>query len=255
MAPLEVHEGTLDDPHLVAPLERGLQLRLLRALFHLTQDPLHLVGRQRPPAGARAHEPRHLRRRAHEVPRVVGQLHLHEEVAREELLLDLDLLALADLPHLLGRHHHPADHRPGGRRSWPATRWPTPPCSRTPSRCARRTTASARWRSRSLIGGSSPRSGTGRRRPRRGRRRARTPPPRPPRWSSSPRRGWASVTRRNSAITSRKNCWIRLRNSMLRLSLVYSTARAAGLPQRNELAGVEGFEPPSPGFGVQCSSR
>jgi hypothetical protein len=36
------------------------------------------------------------------VPGVVGQLHLHEQVAREELLLGLDLLALADLAHLLG---------------------------------------------------------------------------------------------------------------------------------------------------------
>src|SRR4029450_9775309 len=74
------------------------------------EDPLDPVGGQRDRLGPRAHEPRHLRRRAHEVPGVVGQLHLHEEVAREELLLDLDLLALPDLPHLLRRHHHPADH-------------------------------------------------------------------------------------------------------------------------------------------------
>src|SRR4029077_10318552 len=34
---------------------------------------------------------------------------LHQEVPGEELLLGLDLLALADLPYLLGRHDHAAD--------------------------------------------------------------------------------------------------------------------------------------------------
>src|SRR4029453_18925846 len=107
---LEVHERALDHPHLVALLEGRLQLRLLGALLHLAQDPLHLLGRKRHRLFSGADEPPHLRRGAHEVPGIVGQIHLHQEVAREELLLDLDLLALPDLPHFLGRHHHPADH-------------------------------------------------------------------------------------------------------------------------------------------------
>src|SRR5215813_11930286 len=107
---LEVHERPLDDTHLVALLERRLELRLLRALLHLTENPVDLVGGEGHRLGPRAHEPRDLRRRAHEVPGVVGELHLHEEIAGEELLLDLDLLALPDLPHLLRRHHDPADH-------------------------------------------------------------------------------------------------------------------------------------------------
>src|SRR6185503_2871604 len=109
-APLEVHEGALDHPHLVALLEGRLELRLLRALFHLAQDPLHLFGRKRHRLVAGAHEPGDLRRGAHEVPGIVGQIHLHQEVARKELLLDLDLLALPDLAHLLRGHHHPPDH-------------------------------------------------------------------------------------------------------------------------------------------------
>src|SRR5262249_7284026 len=55
---LEVHEGPLDDPHLVAALERGLELGLLRALFHLLEDRLHLVGRQRHRPRPRADEAR-----------------------------------------------------------------------------------------------------------------------------------------------------------------------------------------------------
>src|SRR5690349_1729736 len=107
---LEVHERALDHAHLVALLEGRLELRLLRALLHLTQDALDLLGRQRHRLGPRAHEPGDLRRRAHEVPGVVRQLHLHQEVSGKELLLGLDLLALPDLPHLLGRHDHAADH-------------------------------------------------------------------------------------------------------------------------------------------------
>src|SRR5712691_5795445 len=101
---LEVHERSLDDPHLVSLLEGRLELGLLRPLLHLLEDALDLLGRQGHGLGARADEARHLRRRAHEVPRVVGQLHLHEQVAGEELLLRLDLLALPDLAHLLRGH-------------------------------------------------------------------------------------------------------------------------------------------------------
>src|SRR5438132_1156675 len=106
---LEVHERPLDDPHLVALLEGRLELGLLRPLLHLLEDALDLLGRQGHGLGARADEARHLRCRAHEVPRVVGQLHLHEQVAGEELLLRLDLLALPDLAHLLRGHDDAAE--------------------------------------------------------------------------------------------------------------------------------------------------
>src|SRR5215475_12380241 len=103
--PLEVDEWPFDHPHLVAALEGRAQLRLLGTLLHLAEDAFDLLRRQRHRPGPRSHEPRHLGRRPHQVPGVVGQLHLHQEVAREELLLDLDLLALADLADLLRRNH------------------------------------------------------------------------------------------------------------------------------------------------------
>src|SRR5262245_10864345 len=56
------------------------------------------------------------------------------------------------------------------------------------------------------------------------------------------------LTRRNSPATSLKNCWIRFRNSI-------ALTAAAKVRAADHLAGVEGFEPPSPGFGVRCSSR
>src|SRR6266542_6889352 len=40
--PLEVHEGSIDDAHLVAALEDGLGLRLLRSRLHLPHDVFHL---------------------------------------------------------------------------------------------------------------------------------------------------------------------------------------------------------------------
>src|SRR5438034_1520758 len=106
---LEVHERPLDHPHLVSLLERRLQLGLLGALLHLAQDRLHLARGKRDRLGTRPHEPRDLWRGAHQVPGVVGHLHLDQQVPGKELLLGLDLLALADLPDLLVRHDHPAD--------------------------------------------------------------------------------------------------------------------------------------------------
>src|SRR5438876_3398629 len=106
---LEVLERTLDHANLVALLEDRLRLRLLRAAHHLALDVVDLILWQRDRLLPRAHEARHLRRRAHEVPRVVGELHLHEHVAREELLLGLALLLVADLDDFLRRDENLAD--------------------------------------------------------------------------------------------------------------------------------------------------
>src|SRR4029434_1113193 len=79
------------------------------ARLHLTEDVVDLVVRQRNRLRARADEPGHLGRRAHEVPRVVRQLHLDQHIAREELLLGLALLLVAELDYLLGRYEHARD--------------------------------------------------------------------------------------------------------------------------------------------------
>src|SRR5262245_9977264 len=94
---LEIYEGPLDDPHLVALLEGGLELGLLRSFLHLPEDAVDLAPREGNRPDARAHESRDLGRRPHQVPGVVGHLHLDQKVSREELLLGLDLLALPDL--------------------------------------------------------------------------------------------------------------------------------------------------------------
>ena len=41
-----------------------------------------------------------------QMERLVGHLHLHQHIAREELALGIDLAAAAHLDDLLGRHDH-----------------------------------------------------------------------------------------------------------------------------------------------------
>src|SRR2546428_8308152 len=106
---LEVHERPVDDPHLVAPLEHRLRLGLLGAGLHLPHDVVDLLLRERNGPRARADEPGDLGRRAHEVPRVVGQLHLDEHIPGEELLLGLALLLVTHLDDFLRRHQDAGD--------------------------------------------------------------------------------------------------------------------------------------------------
>src|SRR5207302_3477995 len=67
--PLEVHEGAVDDPHLVTALEHRLRLWFLRAGRHLTLDFVDLILRERNRFGAGAYETGHLRCRPHEIDR------------------------------------------------------------------------------------------------------------------------------------------------------------------------------------------
>src|SRR5207245_656695 len=71
---LEVDERSVDDAHLVAALEHGLGLGLLGARLHLTEDVVDLIVRQRDRLRPGPDEPGDLRRRTHEMPRVVRQL-------------------------------------------------------------------------------------------------------------------------------------------------------------------------------------
>src|SRR3989441_4295808 len=240
---LEVDERPVDDAHLVAAREDGFGLGLLGAGLHLSEDVVDLVVRQRDGLRPRPDEPGDLGRRAHQVPRVVGQLHLDQHVPGEELLLGLALLLVSHLDDLFGRYQdardllrHPEDLGPrldrlldlileprigvddepllvrGRRRRVPAHRkiLSTIRASTmsTPPRNSATTTVTVITTTVELI--------------------------------SSWRLG--HVTLRNSATTSRMNSCVRLRNSIASLT-------------RRTVAGVEGFEPPSPGFGVRCSSR
>src|SRR5947208_13137313 len=107
--PLEVHERPVDHANLVAALEDRLRLWLLRAGFHLPENVVHLILRERDRLVPGPDEAGHLGRRPHQVPRLVGELHLDEHVPGKELLLGLALLLVADLDHLLGRHQDTGD--------------------------------------------------------------------------------------------------------------------------------------------------
>src|SRR4029450_7443279 len=106
---LEIDERSVDHADLVAASEDGLGLGLLGPRLHLPQDVLDLVARQRAGLRPRSDEAGNLGRRAHQMPRVVGQLHLDEHVPREKLLLGLALLLVADLHDLLGRDEDARD--------------------------------------------------------------------------------------------------------------------------------------------------
>src|SRR5262250_853245 len=240
---LEVHERPVDDAHLVAALEHRLGLRLLGARLHLPEDVVDLVMRQRDRLRARADESGHLRRRAHEMPRVVGQLHLDQHVSREELLLGLALLLVADLDDLLGRHQHARD----------PLRHPEDLGARLDrfldlvleSRIrVHDEPLLVRGRRRRVFAHrkilSTTRASTTSTAPRNSATTTVTAITTTVELISSWRLGHATL--RNSATTSRMNSCARLRKSIC--SLV-----------RRTMAGVEGFEPPSPGFGVRCSSR
>src|SRR3954471_24316569 len=80
---VEVREGSVDDPHVVAFLELHLRLGLERPLRKLGGEPGDLVLAHRWRPGGIADESGDLRRVLDEVPGAVVQLHLHEDVAGE----------------------------------------------------------------------------------------------------------------------------------------------------------------------------
>ena len=106
---VEAGERPFVDPHLLALFEHVLRLRLLGRGLHLRQDLLDFVLAERRRLGAGADKAGDLRRVLHHVPRVVGHVHLDQDVAGEEPLRGDDLLAAAHLDDVLGRNQHLAD--------------------------------------------------------------------------------------------------------------------------------------------------
>src|SRR5437868_4567614 len=107
--PVEVRERAVDHAHVVAFLELDLRLRLERALGELGGQSRDLVLRHRGRLGGVADESGDLRRVLHQVPGAVVQLHLHEDVPREELALRGALLALDHLDDVLHRDEDVAE--------------------------------------------------------------------------------------------------------------------------------------------------
>src|SRR6188768_3920192 len=106
---VEVRERPLVDAHLIALFEAVLRLRLLRRDGHLQEDLIDLLTGERRRLGAGPDEAGHLRRVLHDVPRLVGHVHLDEQVAGEEALRADDLAAAAHLDHVLGRNQDLAE--------------------------------------------------------------------------------------------------------------------------------------------------
>src|SRR5262245_2341189 len=105
---VEVGEGAGDDPHLLAHLVLEARADLLlrrRALFlHAgAEDVLHLAARERGRLRAASNESCDAGRVAHDVPRVVVEVHAHQQVTGEDLLLDDDLAPVLELDDVLHR--------------------------------------------------------------------------------------------------------------------------------------------------------
>src|SRR5882672_4387846 len=105
---VEIGERAFAHPHRLADLEQHLGLGFLHALLHLLKDVLHFLvadGRRLPAVRA-ANEARDLGRVLHQVPGVVGHVHLNQHVAREEFPLGNVLLSAFHLDDFLGRHQY-----------------------------------------------------------------------------------------------------------------------------------------------------
>src|SRR5690349_2956017 len=106
---VEVREGAVHHPHAVAFLELHLRLRLERALGELGGEARDLVLAHRRRLGGVADEAGDLGRVLDQVPGAVVELHLHEDVAWEELALRGALLALHHLDDVLHRDEDVAE--------------------------------------------------------------------------------------------------------------------------------------------------
>src|ERR1035437_9431078 len=104
---VEVAERSVDAPDVLADLI--LDLDLGRLGLGLLDDGLDLVGLERDRLVAAAHERGHAGGVADDVPRLVGHLHVDQDVAREDALLDVAALAVLDLDDFLGRNQEVKD--------------------------------------------------------------------------------------------------------------------------------------------------
>src|SRR5262245_33615516 len=106
---VEAGERPFVDPHLLALLEHVLRLRLFGRRPYLQENLLDFVLAERRRLRAGPDEAGDLRRVLHHVPRVVGHVHLDQDVAGEEPLRRHHLLAAAHFDDVLSRNQHLAD--------------------------------------------------------------------------------------------------------------------------------------------------
>src|SRR5713226_6475549 len=97
---VERGERPVGDAHLLADLEGDRGLRPLDAFLDLPHDPRRLVLADRRGAAAAAEKAGDLGGVLDEMPGLVVEVHLDQDVAREELALRADLGATLDFDHL-----------------------------------------------------------------------------------------------------------------------------------------------------------
>src|ERR1035437_912938 len=98
--PLDLEQVELDRRLATEHVDQDLELALVG---------LDLVGLERDRLVAAAHERGHAGGVADDVPRLVGHLHVGQDVAREDALLDVAALAVLDLDDFLGRNQDVKD--------------------------------------------------------------------------------------------------------------------------------------------------
>src|SRR5262245_5011978 len=106
---VEARERSLVDAHVIAFFERVLRLRLLGRRLDLFENVLNFLFAQRRRLGPRADKARHLRRVLHHVPRVVGHVHLDQDVAGKKPPRALHLAAATLFDDVFGWNQNLAD--------------------------------------------------------------------------------------------------------------------------------------------------
>src|SRR5262245_6724761 len=247
-------EGAIHHPHVVADPERHGRHRLALGGFHLPQNAPHLVFFEGDRALSRTNEARDTRHVLHEMTRLVVQLHLDHHVRRKRLALRDLALAVLHLGEILGCNEDLAEmilERGGMNRLLEVrlhlvlvtrVRMDHVPLLRRRAFHAHRNnrlTPALRTRSTSPMKAETIATVTittiveSR---------------------SSVRVG--QLTFADSTRTSLTKSRTRSVHAMCRCPLsVAGDLACAPTPTRPGVAGLEGFEPPTPGFGDRCSSR
>src|SRR2546422_3919730 len=116
----EVLEGAVGDLDVLPFIEHQFRLGMFRSHFHAVNDPVHFLDRQRARLLARTYEPRNAGSGTHQVPGVVVQIHLHQDVPRVEKLRRHDLFPAPHFNNVFGRDHDLAKLRLQSGRLDPA---------------------------------------------------------------------------------------------------------------------------------------
>src|SRR5690606_2864192 len=96
-------EWTVNNANHFTRLKQCFWLGLVNRIVHTLQNQLRfLIGNRSWLVGLAANKPHDTRRFFYQVPRLIGQFHLHQDIARKKFALGLSLLSATHLHHFLG---------------------------------------------------------------------------------------------------------------------------------------------------------